>query len=683
MRVLVADMDRKFCGILDRLLRAEGVDLVCVHSVQAAATELGQAPFHALVCGLELPVGGAEALRRHLPELPPTVLTSSRAPADQRVQEARESLGARHYFRKPFPLFDLVDVLRTWDPGPGAGEEPARPSAESEATVPSSPTLPSGSSLGRSQAAPPAAEAERTSGSHRGDGRPRPQGQDASLLLAKVWAERLSGRLTVVGEGDRSQGTVDFEEGGPTSSAAWPTLRSLLSGGRARWQSRDIGGTGDWTGMGTLLAECLREPGRTDFAGRFGKRLLVTTPRAAAIPALPLSLGVRSILQRAGEPLPLMEVIEEVGLRPQDVSVELHLLYRLGVIRLVNAPGGSSRSLSVSRDPSRLSADGSSISMTRSSSGQRPRWRDLAPSQAARGTDHEISDLRTQVSGSASETSDGSHSSVWSVRRSRSARRRAVRTGAETFKALSQRLGRRAGAGQQSSERQLERLKRELSSMRGSRPHVILAIPQDSDVAMVEKGWQRMTPRYAALSDDLEALPEARTIAGQILELVDAAYADMLQVAQARESVQEKLVTPDGVTDVRGVARDAREEDRLLAMGREYLRQKAWQQADHAFSQAKKLVFHDPDILSGLAWARFHNDRYDPSERLQEARDLLLLVETLEPKHADCQRYLAHVLYSEGRFKSARVRARRALKLSPEDDGLRQLLRQIERQLDE
>ena len=226
-------------------------------------------------------------------------------------------------------------------------------------------------------------------------------------------------------------------------------------------------------------------------------------------------------------------------------------------------------------------------------------------------------------------------------------------------------------------------LERELQAVRSARPSAVLQIDEDASVDTVEVARSRMAPRYEGWMLD-DALPaDVRRLAREIHVIVDKAYGRMSESARARSWAKPEPTSPEAITDVEGVGRDASEEERLLAMGREYIRQKAWGKADQALSKARDIRLDNSEVLANLAWARYHNPNFGKETRLEEARDLLLLVEQFDPRHAEGQYFLAQLLYQTGEFRAALDRARRAEAARPAEKNIRELIARIERNIED
>jgi len=619
----VADNDPKLSELLREFLTAEGHEVVCVQSVGAAESELSHYPYHAMVCALELSGGGAVGLAHRTSGLPPLILASSRSPSDPKVKETEKTLEAQRYFRKPFAMFDLADTLRQLVPQ--GRVSPAGPTPRSRRSARAL-----DSSVGAS--VEPSGVHELT--------------DDAVGLLSIIWTERKTGVLQIVpASADHPGGRVSFDGGGPVASRAWAMLRSLLNrGGRVSFAESEVEGLGDWAGMGRVLFDSVREPGTKGFVDRHAHRILHTTARARALPGLPVALELRDLLESADGHRRLEELFDTSGCDPLEVEVDLHALWRLGVVSLRTPRGASLES----RERGSRASRGEALRRRRRQRGGGDVGRTRRRRLGAAATSQYSSPRRADSVSSVSSVSDAG--------------------------------GGRAGP---TVDKLRTILEQELKAVRTARPAAVLQIDEDASTGTVDMARRRMAPRYERWMLD-DALPtDVRRLAREIHVIVDQAYSRMEKDARSREWARPEPTSPEAVTDVNGVGRDASEEERLLAMGREYIRQKAWGKADQVLSRARDIRLDHSDVLANLAWARYHNPGFGEEVRLEEARDLLLLVEQFDPRHAEGQYFLAQLLYRTGEFRAALDRARRASRAQPSEKGIRELIGRIERHIDD
>jgi tetratricopeptide (TPR) repeat protein len=165
-----------------------------------------------------------------------------------------------------------------------------------------------------------------------------------------------------------------------------------------------------------------------------------------------------------------------------------------------------------------------------------------------------------------------------------------------------------------------------------------------------------------------ERLPATlRDKAGELVALVDSA-------AQAIDSGEASCASkPEAPQN---------KEDKLLEMGRNFIEEEDWAMADQVLSSAQDLVIAHPGVLANLGWARYHNPKLEQEERIDDARDLLLLSEQFDPRHWEGQYYLARLLIAGGDYEGALARAERAVKAKPDHAETEQLVKRIRRKLE-
>ena len=134
-----------------------------------------------------------------------------------------------------------------------------------------------------------------------------------------------------------------------------------------------------------------------------------------------------------------------------------------------------------------------------------------------------------------------------------------------------------------------------------------------------------------------------RVISRRLAELVDEAHRVM--AARAGQDAMDDFA--ERPTDM-AMQPVLSQEDELLERGEAPIQRAEWEQADKVPTRARDLCLGHAGILSGLAWARFHSETRAADERIEEARDLLLLAEQFGGESdARVQRRLAHVLLAE------------------------------------
>lgn len=105
-RILVADDDEQICGLVTRILSADGHEVEAVWSGVEALTRLGSARFDLLILDLVMPEkGGVETImeiRESTPKIPIVVTSGRVAFGDASTTRLVEHYGAIGLLQKPF-----------------------------------------------------------------------------------------------------------------------------------------------------------------------------------------------------------------------------------------------------------------------------------------------------------------------------------------------------------------------------------------------------------------------------------------------------------------------------------------------------------------------------------------------------------------------------------------------------
>lgn len=201
----------------------------------------------------------------------------------------------------------------------------------------------------------------------------------------------------------------------------------------------------------------------------------------------------------------------------------------------------------------------------------------------------------------------------------------------------------------------LKRLQREVQLLTDRDPWVVLGIPHDASLDLVQRAGERMVARYTAFAED--ANPEIRRHASVLLDRVQSALMELTTPVSAHV-----VVSPSEEPFRAGL--------RAMSDG-------DWLLADRWFSAARDVEMDSPRNLAHLGWARFHNPDLPLEERVNEGLDLMRLAEQFDPAYAEGQYFLATALHRRGDDDGAMRRLRRALKAQPDHVSANALARKL------
>ena len=114
-KILVVDDDDHVRGMVSRLLRNAGHEVMDLSSGGEAVAAVGNTGFDALVVDLVMPeIGGIEtimAIHRVAPDLPTIVMSGKIPLEDEAVNRLVERYGAKSVLAKPFTAAELVAAV--------------------------------------------------------------------------------------------------------------------------------------------------------------------------------------------------------------------------------------------------------------------------------------------------------------------------------------------------------------------------------------------------------------------------------------------------------------------------------------------------------------------------------------------------------------------------------------------
>jgi len=451
-------------------------------------------------------------------------------------------------------------------------------------------------------------------------------------LLVRILAEGLSGDIEL----EPGQAPVRVSVGGLLEGRAADRLAGALMSSLWSFAPRTSTGRGDVGALAGLVWSQARDPGQVRFAADRRLDLLSRTAFTELLFVLPVSDALRSALVSVDGRGALGDTLAARGLALEACSVDLQALVRLRVLELRPAMGLSTRPAARP-----LSARMPLAVEEPAASADRPEA--FARREAPHSDIGGRSDLRSRSEPSARSAS-GPRSDI------RSLHGRSV-----DVIALQQRL------------------RKEVEQLRDAPAAVVLGIPTSANAELAEAAVERLRKRYRDIAES-PTLPGAlRQLAHEMLAIVEGAFhrfarsrADELRQRRAVERAEDfEAAAPSSEEDLA-----VEKADGLFARG-------AFPEADRLLSRAHQKRIDHVGVLASLGWARLHNGQMELHKREEEARELLLLAEQLDPVHPRGQRYLSELLRRRGDLPAALRRAQRALKADPEDADAQRLVREL------
>ncbi|NOY25295.1 MAG: hypothetical protein GXP62_05430, partial [Oligoflexia bacterium] len=633
MNILVADGDRRFTELLRGVIEREGHTVVIADDVARGLWCLDARKIQILVVGVGLPGGGADALvrtareRRDRGDVTVVLLATGAEDERRSVRALVAECDIRRILRRPFPMFDLVDLVR----------EVAQATSRSRAGARQAGTI-----FGAQQGSPDPGLAlpldlttlSRVTLPTNSTCLSLPLCQDNVRQMSRLWARRSSGIVHLSCGPDGAAGWMLVGCGGPLDSDGWKLLSFALHGGQMEFASRSASARGDHLGLGAMIFGRVRPTDGDEFLRRVSFLALRRAQEDAPLLALPLGTHTRKLLESARPTNPLGEIVSRLALDQGQVSADLQALDSMGLLEMGEPlvagakPGGRAGPVSRGR------AKGGGSDTTAATS---------ASSRA------EISSLPTEIVPGAGRKKRTDPGGEWPRLRRRLAERGrhwATRQAAQQ--------------GRSEMAASVTRLRRELTLLRDHDAAVVLSVPAAAGPEMVEEAASRMRQRYRDMSTDPAIPREGQRLAEDILVCVERAYQEMVQGRPTRP----RPAQPQGT-----------EEERLLAAGRQRMEDQNWTQALHLLRRARDLRLDHPGILSCLGWATLHDQKMAPQRRVEEARALLLLAVQFAPEDGGANLLLARFLAEQCEFEAARRYAERAVRQLPDQPEPLALLR--------
>lgn len=632
---MVADGDRHFLEILRGVIEREGHQVSVAATAEHALTLLPPGRSHLLVLGVGLPDAGAERLVRHVQDTrggrPPVIVLMTSAEEAERRQ-ARVLVAEseiRRVLRRPFPMFDLVDLITELD------REVAGEADDDQASVGSmTDEVPRPAGTGAEGPLGRLSEVQLPASTTYLE---LPLALSNLQRISRLWAKRASGRLLLEGGPAHARGWMMMGEGGPLDSAGWELISAALHGGRLEFSAVAAPGAGDHLGLGAMVFGRARDPEQGDFLRQVAWKALLRVRATAPLAVLPLAPSTRRLLADLHPGLPLGELAGRLGLRPEEVGPDLHAIDMMGLV-VLGAPLPARRG-GAAGDPDE--ARRHRTALDRRLEHKTPSPAPLPPATPRR------------------RDPDDPHSQPTDIRPGgpRGLRDRREEERADLRRRLAeraQRLAARASAAavEDDAARHLQRLRIDLERLQGASAAVVLGIPAGASADLVREAAARLRARYSALREGLGAAGQGGELARQMLARIDQAEAAMLAGGGGGSEA------PDD---------DLAEDERLLRMAEERIRREQWSEALRLLRRARDLRLDNAGVLSLLGTATMHDGAMDPQERREEALGLLLLAVQFAPDDGPCNLRLARFQLDHGDPQQALAPARKALAAMPDD----------------
>jgi CheY-like chemotaxis protein len=693
LHILIADNDARLTMLLRSSLEGDGHDVLVSQGVSGLRVALDSRPPALVLIDVEHErsegVAVVSAWRDGAAGARASVVVTGGWPDDHpQVSKALRDVKADRYLRKPFSFLDLGDLVRTISP-PSAPAAPRRRQPAADDGVAALTALASRSAdrdaSPRDGAPPPLFHARR-------------QPLAGLRKIARLWATRVSGRLVVTFPSGEDQ-VCRLSDGGPIDGASWPVLEAAIAGGLTRFELGAMPPGGDTHGLAAFLLQHARKVAQPDFVDRH-RFEAPSAPRWRDVAErVALGADTRALLAQADGRTPLGTLVAKAGPGAQRAVADLAALVALGLFDMQPpVAGGASGAAQLPRRvrmrpvgdeqvdpptverPTRRSPDfGSALAtqkMNRRQGGASARAFETAPTGSF--------DQATlpRASSRRSEQSTGSfqqnRSQPTSTSGPRPGRGRGRSSTDHSISNLRSDVRGGAHGGPQALHR---RLKGELSRLETAAPAVVLGIPQDSELELVEQAAERLTARYSGIADQPRMPGPVRDVARRLGQLVSGAHRSMVHNVRTKN---ENTVVFDDFADRPTEAGSglAAEAAKYLKMGRTLMERQDWVRADKALTRARDLELANPVVLAALGWSRFKNPDRTPADQIEEGRDLLVLSEQFGGvEDAQTQLWLAQVFEASKELQKAELRARRAARLDPEEPAAAALVLRLQKAL--
>ena len=631
MNIFLADPDRQFCRLIADLLRAEGHEVTLIEQGRAAYDFLCSRTPDVLILEAHLPeISGVELLYRlqrcYSAQRAPRVIVATRN-VDDTLRKAAKELEVDLVLQKPFSARYLTDKIRRL-------------------------------------------------GVVGGNNTLNAENRHNLRQLVEIWARRSEGVLQAELDGDTRW--VLVAGGAPLDHEDLPVFHKLLRGGHFCFEPCEVEGTGDYETLGAVLWQRILPLVHGEHIAAHMDDLLQRTALGEAALAFPLLPPTRRLLGALDLSYSLGELLQALNIAPNQVARDLMALRTLGMISFAVTPSrhevrslamadranhGHTPSVASAHPPRPEQPAASTVqSPARSASGPLP---SAAPASKTPEQSHSASPDRSATSSrdrclsSVSDISSVSRSLEATPSQQLSRGDPPSREASSTQRSRKRKRRARRSPGSPGSELVemviLKRLRREARLLKESDPWMVLGVPRDARRAMVDKIGGRALEHYTRLARHRNN--HIRRLATRLREQVEAALVEV-----RANTIEMDVEGPD---------------DPAFREGILHLQRGAWFEADHYLSVANNKHLANPVVLAYLGWCRLHNSRRPLKERVDQARDFLLLAIQFDPDCAEAHYFLAHLLHKEGHEDRAQFHVRKALQLEPDHQAAHKLARRL------
>ncbi len=430
---------------------------------------------------------------------------------------------------------------------------------------------------------------------------------DNAKALLVHWAGRSTGVIDL-----DTAGQVALKDGGLVDSTASQQVTQIMLGVKFNFREEAVENVGDWIGLGNQIFLMARSASEVCSIRGYRDAVPVGEMYWEMARTLAVCQPTRAFLGLVDGQRTVDELVERSGVTFGEVSADLEALIQLGMLSL---------------NRGQINADTDALS-------------DSVPE----GLSVEVSTADNIALENATESADLEGLPTLSAAAIASANR------IETPEVV------------------VARLSRELDSITGEPPPVVLGVPAESEMHMVDQTAARMRNRYMGLSADVRMTEEVRMLADKMVREIDRAhkYFDF--------SVGQQT----GSSDIDDGDAQSSDLDAWLEHGRDLIAAGEWAEADLVLTKAHQLQLDHVGVLANLGWARLHNPKRDQNKRSEEGRDYLLLAEQFDAHDSDGQFYLAQVLLALNKVAAAEQRAKRAMNTEPGEPRRAVLYRKIQ-----
>jgi CheY-like chemotaxis protein len=428
--------------------------------------------------------------------------------------------------------------------------------------------------------------------------------------LVEHWAQRTTGTLRV--RGNDVSGHISIKEGGLVDPTHIRLVQAVIEGAQTAFEPGHVDGVGDWALLGNQVFMLARTSTDAGTIRGYMNAVPVAKAHTELARSLEIKPSTRKLLGAIDSERTIETLIESTGTTSGDVSEDLEALVQLGLVALTRGEG----------------ADGAGPD----------------DDSVAGALSMDLSEEETMALDKATESAD-----------------------LEGLPTLDSSTIANAHLVEEPDQIR-QRLIRELDTISSASPPVVLGVPADAVVRLVDEAAARMRRRYDRLAAT-QSLPEdVRKMAGKMVR----------EIGRAHKYFDFSVGHRTGSDEVDGRPSAEDEVIQLLTTGRGLIARGQWSEADAALTRAHKLQLDHVGVLANLGWARLHNTKKDPARRADEGRDFLLLAEQFDDSHRDGQFYLAQLLLVGDNLEVAAIRAQRAMDADPGEPKRAALHRKIQ-----